>query len=312
MINGLKQLVIILPIFLHYDNGPTADERVIVFGARDHIHQLASCDIWCMDGTFSVAPSLFSQLYVILGQVSGVFQPLVYALLQRKTQTTYETLLNVLLEARCDPSVIIIDFERSVELAISSVFGEHVHVQFCFYHLTQSISHKIQNIGLKNMYENEDDFRLFCGQIDTLAFLPLEEVTEGMNHLKETVPEEAETLLHYFDATYVSGQLRHRRNMDDDLRLNFRRSPQMFPPQRWNMHEVTMSDQPRTNNVAEGWNNKFHKLVGQDHPTVWKLIEVLQAECERVTRILIQDERGIRPKKRTKKIHIELQTSKFM
>ena len=35
----------------------------------------------------------------------------------------------VLEAAECDPSVIIVDFERSVELAIAFVFGEHVHVQ---------------------------------------------------------------------------------------------------------------------------------------------------------------------------------------
>jgi len=28
----------------------------------------------------------------------------------------------------------------------------------------------------------------------------------------------------------------------------------------------------RTNNIVEGWNNRFSKLVGQNHPTIWKLI----------------------------------------
>ena len=54
---------------------------------------------------------------------------LAYALLQSKTQTTYETLFRALEAAECDPSVIIVEFELSVELAIVSVFGEHIHVQ---------------------------------------------------------------------------------------------------------------------------------------------------------------------------------------
>ena len=120
----------------------------------------------CMDGTFSVSPRLFHQLYVIHGQIDNVFLPLAYVLLQRKTLTTYEIMLRV--QARCDPSVIIVDFERSVDLAIVSVFGEQVTIQYCFYHLTQSIWRKIQRLGLTTLYENDNDFRLFCGQMDAL------------------------------------------------------------------------------------------------------------------------------------------------
>ena len=43
-------------------------------------------------------------------------------------------------------------------------------------------------------------------------------------------------------------------------------------------------------------------IVGQDHPTIWKLIETLQVEHQRVVSILLQDERGIRPRKRVNKI----------
>jgi len=296
--------------FLLYDNGPEADERVIIFATQQHLQKLAECTTWCMDGTFSVAPRIFHQLYVIQGHVNGVFMPLVFALLQRKTQTTYEEMLRVLDEAGCDPATVIVDFERSVELSIHSVFGAQVNIQYCFYHLTQSIWRKIQELGLTNLYEGDTDFRLFCGRLDALAFLPPDEVREGMTHLKDIMPDEAEPLVEYFDTTYVTGQLRQRRVPQGDgiPRLQFRRLPPMFDPASWNMHEITLADQPRTNNVSEGWNNKFHGFVGHDHPTVWKLIECLQAECARVTTTLLQDERGIRPKKRVKKVYTELQT----
>ena len=41
------------------------------------------------------------------------------------------------------------------------------------------------------------------------------------------------------------------------------RIPPAFPPPKWNMHQVTLDDQPRTNNISEGWNNKFSSLVGE-------------------------------------------------
>ena len=56
------------------------------------------------------------------------FLPLVYALLQRKIETTYETMFCVLEETGCDPSIVIVDFERGIEHTLHSVFG----VQYCF------------------------------------------------------------------------------------------------------------------------------------------------------------------------------------
>ena len=43
-------------------------------------------------------------------------------------------------------------------------------IQKCFYHLTQSKWRTIKYLGLANQYEADYDFRLFCGQIDELAF----------------------------------------------------------------------------------------------------------------------------------------------
>jgi len=36
----------------------------------------------------------------------------------------------------------------------------------------------------------------------------------------------------------------------------------------WNVNEFALNDCNRTNNIVEGWNNKFSKLVGQKHPSI--------------------------------------------
>ena len=87
-----------------------------------------------------------------------------------------------------------------------------------------------------------------------------------------------------------------------------RRTPPLFHPHRWNMHEVPMADRPRNNNVCEGWNHKFHSLIVHSHPSIWKLIETLQAEAARITSTLLQSDRGSRQKKKTKRISTELHT----
>ena len=47
--------------------------------------------------------------------------------------------------------------------------------------------------------------------------------------------------------------------------------------------------------------------MGHANPTVWKLIECLQADAATVDEILLQQERGIRPAKRVKRVYQELQ-----
>ena len=103
-------------------------------------------------------------------------------------------------------------------------------------------------MGLTNLYEADDDFRLFCAQIDALAFLPFDDVTEGIKHLRNSAPDEAASLLDYLDASYVTGQLRPRAHgvPADGLRLNFRRIAPIFSTRQWNMHDVTLENQPRT------------------------------------------------------------------
>ena len=81
---------------------------------------------------------------------------------------------------------------------------EEASTQGCFYHLTQSMWRKIQNLGPSNTYKASDEFRQFCSEFDALAFLQVVDVPAGMQHLKDTCPEEATSLLEYFDQTYVS------------------------------------------------------------------------------------------------------------
>ena len=48
--------------FMIYDNGVDSSNRMLVFGTDEGLHHLASSTTWLLDGTFNVAPSLFTQL----------------------------------------------------------------------------------------------------------------------------------------------------------------------------------------------------------------------------------------------------------
>jgi hypothetical protein len=76
--------------------------------------------------------------------------------------------------------------------------------------MTQASWRKIQQLGLMPLYNNDDDFRLFCGMMESLAFLPVPYLTNGIHLLRTLCPDdqpEAAELLDYFDSTYISGRL---------------------------------------------------------------------------------------------------------
>ena len=100
--------------------------------------------------------------------------------------------------------------------------------------------------------------------LDGLAFLPVDDVPEGMTYLREHTPEGLEPLLDYFYNTF-----RHIQppqlpgGSTPPLRMR-----RMSPP-TWNVNSIILQGGSRMNNICEGWNNAFEKLVVHAHPTIW-------------------------------------------
>jgi len=141
-----------------------------------------------------MSPSQFQQLYVICAPLGTSAVSCVYALLSGKSQTTYETLLKAVVD-RCDamsysvdPTTVVCDFEQATINTVTAVPGSHVNVQRCFYHLTQSTWQKVQELSLTMAYKDDDNVKHFCGMRDALPFLPLSDITEGMNHIHQHIP----------------------------------------------------------------------------------------------------------------------------
>ena len=147
--------------------------NVIIFATWAHLQQLAASDISCVDRNFAIAPILFQQLYVIQGKVDNNYLPFIYMPLQYKTQICSKVMFRVLKQNSCDMTSVIIDFKMSVANALEAVFDPGVDIQYCFFHLTQSNWQKIQELGLTNLYKGNKQFHLFCGKLNSLAFLPV-------------------------------------------------------------------------------------------------------------------------------------------
>ena len=133
-----------------------------------------------------------------------------------------------------------------------------------------------------SQYRDDEDFKLFCGQIDALAFLPIDDIPEGIMYIRHNTAHAAEDLVDYFDQTYVTGTFRRAGVPQEGLNgvaiVHMRRVPPRYPPALWNVHQATLDGEPRTNNQCEGWNNRCTHLVDYQHPSVWTLIDALKKE----------------------------------
>ena len=77
-----------------------------------------------------------------------------------------------------------------------------------------------------------------------------------------------------------------------------------FPPQTWNVFDATLAGTARTNNVCEGWNGGFKKLVGNIHPPLYTLIEGLQKDNAMVRTSMQQSANGVRLRTTLKRNYI--------
>ncbi len=259
--------------FLLFDSGAGDANRLIMFGTDQALNLLRQSDHWFGDGTFSVSPAIFYQVYTIHSMCNGKVVPCVFSLLPNKTEATYDRLFT---EIRNNmnghaPTDMMFDFERAAFNAISQVFPG-IDPTCCFFHLCKNIFKHIQRNGLADLYEIDDEFSLLMRMIAALAFVPEVDAPQAFYDLETEIRNRynnngVDVVLDYFEDNYIGRQRRGRP-----------RAPPTFAISLWNMVDRTQVGLPRTNNHIEGWHNRFSLNVDGVHPTFWKFVESLQRE----------------------------------
>jgi hypothetical protein len=281
--------------FLFWDSGADNPQRLFVFCTEANIDALEHNRHWFMDGTFKVAPELFVQLFTIHALVDNRALPMVYVLLQTKTEVDYERVFRKLLETRgtLSPLSILLDFEKASLQAATKVFPRATVVG-CLFHLGQSLWRRIQDEGLSNNYRDDENIRMFTKMLLALSFVPPEDVAESFEELNDNRPDELARVYDYWEDNYVG---RLRRN---------RRSAPTFPIALWNMRARVADGLPRTNNSVEGWHHAFQSSVSCHHPNVYKLIEHIQTEQDHTEQLLARFLAGNRTTASSKNKYIQV------
>ena len=190
-------------------------------------------------GTFKIAPQIFYQLCVIHILYKGSVLPVVYILLQRMSEEAYSRALMQLhcMDNEIAPSYILCDYEKVFHKAFLSVLG-NAEVFGCFFHLSQAVWRKIQDLDLTNLYCSSEEIRKYTKMLLALAFVPPIAIINVFESLHGVIPDELDDLVLYFQDTWIGRPCRR----------GGRRREAMFPPSVWSVYERVVSEHPRTNN----------------------------------------------------------------
>lgn len=260
--------------FVLYDSGQVRD-RVLIFGTAANLQVLRRRPHWFVDGTFKHCPRAFTQIFTIHALQNHRCLPLVYALLPDKKESTYDEMLNALveLEPALYPKSILSDFERTILNSFSKKFP-NAEQRGCFFHFNQCIYREIQGAGLKRRYDEDPDFALKMRFLSALAFVPTPDVVTAFEYLvtSQHFPDEVEPVIEYFEDVWI-GRPRSRTT----------RKPPLYQHALWNCYDVTLEGLPRTNNAVEGWHRGFDSLTTRYHESLWETIDNFRREqtlCE--------------------------------
>ncbi|CAF1116496.1 unnamed protein product [Didymodactylos carnosus] len=136
-------------------------DRVVVFATVQQLQLLFNSETIFMDGTFSVAPVGFEQIFLMHVQHFG-----------------QETA--VAMNEQFQPNRIVTDFETALLPAVRQEFPMAIHTG-CLFHFIRSVHRKIISLRLGNDYSKTADIREQCKALMALSLMPISELIQNEN-----------------------------------------------------------------------------------------------------------------------------------
>ena len=192
--------------------------------------------------------------------------PVLYALLEDKHKTSYQTVLQWL-NTRCPllhPSLALSDFEKAELWAFKMVYPS-ARIQGCNFHFNQL---QLKQFRIISDYHSNEVLRIHLRCVYGLPFIPLTDVIDAWTELKAVI--------------------------------------WTCCPTRGVPVAATLNGDPRTNNASEGGNNALKHATTSNNPCIWSFVPTIRAfnsEMEQKLLLLWQNidpERPQRPRWRSR------------
>ena len=128
-------------------------DRILIFTTHENLKILKKNPDWLVDGTFDIAPKVYTQLFSFHTHFLGKSLPLIYCLLPDKEKRLYVKLFKLInyIDAEHHPRSINFDFEKSIHSAIRTVWAP-CFIYGCFFHLCQSWLRRLKKFKLYLTY----------------------------------------------------------------------------------------------------------------------------------------------------------------
>ena len=154
--------------------------------SEESFQLLSQSKNWFGEEDFQVSPQIFFQIYTVDAQINGHILDCINALLPKESEETY-TLLFTEVEQHVEnsPTDIFIDFERDALNSVCQVYPNTEH-KGCFCHFSSNIQKDIQNLGLQNHYQDNENFALWLRMPSALALVPL---NDAIRHFELLIDE---------------------------------------------------------------------------------------------------------------------------
>jgi len=253
-------------LFLLEDSGQADPNRVTIFGRDYHRNWVQDMDRVFIDGTFTLAPPLFSQVFVILAKRAEYLFPVMYALLPNKSQETYDGLFGLIktIWPLFNSTSISLGFEMAVMNSVRQAF-QRAEIHGCLFRLTKSMRRQLSENGLLQRYNAKPRFVLHASMTVALAVVPIDNLDDAFDALSNQLANDLTSILNRLEDNHIGRPGRNTR----------RNRPAPFPPEIWSMYQRTISGIDKTNNHAEAAHRRLKRELDVVHLSIWKFIDGL-------------------------------------
>ena len=259
------------------------ESRHLIFASSDQLKILRKAVTWYVDGTFKIVKQPFAQLFSVHVFIRSGFTyahiPVAFVIMSGRTAKDYVSVFKALLELvgreNCKVERIVLDFERAVWSALKGMMGRDefppITIKGCFFHFTQAVFRRIQNLGMKKQYIVDAPTKDICKRMMSLPLLPLRCIPSAFSVLKQRCDESGIECLQKF-GEYM------RKNWIEGY----------FSPDTW----FQFLELIRTNNHVEGWHRGLNTRVKGANVNTYHLIQVLEEEAIAANQTAIEVETG--------------------
>lgn len=144
-------------LFVVCDKMYVPGERIIILTTVSSVEILSQSEMWLMDGTFDVVPTIMRQLFSVHGTINSNIVPLVFCLMSKKSEEAYCEFFFELCKFAChnninlNPKFVMVDFEKASTKAMNKFFPNAV-AKGCNFHFSQILWRRIQTESLQVKY----------------------------------------------------------------------------------------------------------------------------------------------------------------